>query len=341
MPSKGSEPNFLARNFPLLLLVGALALALAGWSIFWYAASLKAESVLTAWMEREAQVGRNWICPDRRGGGYPFEIEISCVNPLFQSEILGKKFTGTLRGFHAAAPLLRPETIIAELDPPFTAKTSDGTLDVILQWGHLGLELVNRPERLARAALIGEQVTLQGKIGDISAITGGVGSFNGFAVSTPGRQDNAYDFRLAVNDALFPALASALGLQAPMSISVDGMITQADFSGAGKFEDRIERWRKTSGQIELKSARMTSGRSEFDAEGNLGLDDEHRIRGALDATIAGLDTALVRLGVDPATAAAGALVTSLMAHAAMPLTLADGWVSIGPLRTPVRLPPLY
>jgi len=355
MPDKGSEPKQRSiLSLPIILLAAFAVAAIGGWSLFWYVASHKTETTLVAWMEREAQAGRNWICPERRITGYPLDIQVSCANPLFQGEILGRKFTGTLRGFRAGAPLLRPDTLIAELEPPFSAKANDGTFDVILQWGALGLELAGRPDQLSRASLAGEQVTLQGKIGDIDAVSAGAGNFHAYALLAPERRDNAYDFRLALNDASIPALDSNFGLRPPISIVLAGVLTQADFSVSGQLDDRIERWRAAGGRIDLKTARLNSGRSEFEASGGLDLDDEHRVRGNLDATITGLGAVLSRLGVDPGIIAASSFVTNFLGKRApasvenagavrlpAPITIANGWLSVGPIRTSIRLPPLY
>lgn len=353
MPLKGYDvKKSPLANLSIMLPLAAVALLILGWSIFWYIGSRKAEATLTAWMEREAQAGRKWICPDQRIGGYPFEIEISCSRPAFRGEILGKTYTGTLRGFRAASPLMRPESVVAEMDAPFVVKTNDGTVDFNLQWSNLGLELEGRPTPLSRLSLIGEQVALQGTIDGMNALAGSAGIFHAYVVPTPDSRGQTYDFLLALSQASFPDLERLLNLSAPITATFAGAITQTDFAGATNLDERIEQWRAAGGRINLKTARLTSGATKFDAHGSLDLDDGHRPRGKLDAAIAGLEPALSRLGVDPALLKAGSLLTSALGSRAQgetdsatgvtaPLTIADGWLSIGPIRTPVRFSPLY
>jgi hypothetical protein len=60
---------------------------------------------------------------------------------------------------------------------------------------------------------------------------------------------------------------------------------------------------------------------------------------------------LKALGVDPAITAAGTFLTNFLGRRQenddgtpklpIPVTFSDGRLSIGPVRTPVRLPPLY
>lgn len=354
MASQGSEPTkSLIASRPIVLIAAVFAAALVGWSLFWFVASRKADAALVAWIEREAQAGRSWICPEKRIGGYPLDIEISCANALFQGEILGRKFTGSLRGLRASAPLLRSDALIAELEPPFIAKTSDGALDAVLQWVSLGVELIGRPDQFSRVSLLGEQITAQGTVGDIEGLSGSASNLLAYVVSPPGRHDYAYDFRLSVNDAVFPALDSRFGLQPPVSTTIGGTVTQANFTEAGKFENRLEQWRAAGGKIALKTAQLTSATSSFEAHGELDLDAEHRIRGELDAAITGLEPVLQKLGVDPELIAASSLVTNVLgkrAHGEMgvggprlplPISITDGWLSIGPIRSQIRFSPLY
>ncbi len=355
MASQGSKPNkSLIASGPLTMIAAFFGAAIIGWSLFWFVASRRAEGALGAWIEHEAAAGRNWICPDRRVSGYPLEIEISCANPLFQGEILGRKFTGSLRGIRAATPLLRSDALIAELEPPFIAKTSDGAIDAVLQWSSLGLELVGRPDMFSRVSLLGEQVTLQGTIGELEGLSGSATNMLAYIVSPPGANDFAYDFRLAVNDASFPMLDTRFGLQPPVSVTLGGAATQINFANGGKFEDRLERWRAAGGKIDLRTARLTSGTSTLEAHGDLDLDGEHRIRGNLAAAITGLQPVLQKLGVDPGLIAAGSLVTNILgqrgpgetagasgARLPLPIAITDGWLSIGPIRSQLRFSPLY
>jgi hypothetical protein len=355
MASQGSKPKkSLIASGPITMIAALFAAAIIGWSLFWFVASRRAEGALATWIEHEAAAGRTWICPDRRVAGYPLEIEISCANPLFQAEILCRKFTGSLRGIRAATPLLRSDALIAELEPPFIAKTSDGAIDAVLQWGSLGLELVGRPDMLSRVSLLGEQITVQGTIGELEGVSGSASNVLAYVVSPPGAHDFAYDFRLAVNDASIPVLDARFGLQPPVSATLGGAATQVNFANGGRFEDRLEHWRAAGGKIDLRAVRLTSGTSTLEAHGDLDLDSEHRIRGNLAAAITGLEPVLQKLGVDPGLIAAGSLVTNILgkrgqgetegasgAHLPLPISITDGWLSIGPIRSQVHFSPLY
>lgn len=83
----------------------------------------------------------------------------------------------------------------------------------------------------------------------------------------------------------------------------------------------------------------------------LGLDEAHRPAGHLDTSLAGFEPIARRFGLPLAGVQLGGLLSTLLGgHAAapappgavqLPLVLADGRLSVGPFKTPVRLDPLY
>jgi hypothetical protein len=334
-----------------LAVVALMAAAIVGWSILWFAASRETGAVLTAWVNHEAQIGRNWNCPERRIGGYPFDIEITCANPQFHGSVLDATLAGSLRRFHATATIFRPGRVIANVEAPFVGKTSDGALDVALKWGSLNLEIEGGPDALTSFSIVGAGIEQRGIINGQDA-TAHIEALYASLTPTPERAQSSFDFQINLDNASVPALNSLLALIAPLSIALRGTMTQADVSLTGKLENRVEQWRVAGGKIDLKSAALSSGDAKLGASGALDLDGAHRIRGNLDATIAGLNPILSRLGIDPRLLTASSLLTSFFGNSTrgegngpgathLPLKIADGWLSVGPIRTPVRLPPLY
>ena len=334
--------------YSLLLPPVAIVIAVAiGWPVFWYVKSRQTAAAVTAWMTHEAQLGRAWSCPDRKTGGFPFSVEISCANLLFQGEILGKTLTGTVHGFRATSPLLRSDTLLAEIEPPFAAKTSDGTIDVSMQWGKFFLDLEGGPGALERLSVSGIQVRLQGTAGGMGTVDGASGDVN--VVLARNRHDNAYDFMFSFNQGSIPALNSLLDTQLPIDMQAGGTISQVDLRGAKTLQEFLENWRSANGHVDLTTAWLTSGHIVFDGRGGLDLDGQHRVNGKLDASFAGLDKAFRQLGVDPALITAGQVLSGLLGGGRgggagrlhLPLTFSEGFLSIGPVRTQIQIPPLY
>jgi hypothetical protein len=348
MQPKGPKTKQRLNAYFWLLPPVAVIMAVAiGWPVFWYVKSREAAAALTAWTTHEAQLGRAWSCPTQKIGGFPFSVEISCTNLLFQGEIFGKTLTGTVRGFRATSPLLRRDRLLAEIEPPFAAKTSDGAIDVSMQWGKFFLDLEGHPGALERLSLSGNQVRLQGTAGGIGPVDGVSGDIN--VVLAQNRRGQAYDFMFSLNQGSIPALNIVLDTQLPISMQVGGTISQVDLRGAQTLQEFLENWRSANGHVDITTGWLRSGHIIVDAKGGLDLDSQHRVKGKLEASFAGLDQALRRLGVDPALITAGRVLSGLlgggqgggMGRMNLPLTFSDGFLSIGPVRTQIQIPPLY
>jgi hypothetical protein len=239
--------------------------------------------------------------------------------------------------------------VLAQLDPPFAAKTSDGIFEFTMQWGELFLDLEGKPGALDRVTLKGNQVRLQGKVGGIDPVQGAFGDVSSNFVLIQDRRDHAYDFMVSFKQGAIPALNSLLDTRLPIDMQVRGTISQVDFRGAETLQDLLENWRSANGHIDITAGSLTSGQILFDAKGGLDLDEQHRVKGKLDASFAGLDKAFRQLGVDPALITAGQVLAGLLGgrqgggarRMNLPLTFSEGFLSIGPVRTQIQIPPLY
>jgi hypothetical protein len=257
--------------------------------------------------------------------------------------------SGSVRGFRATSALLRNGIVLAQLDPPFAAKTSDGIFEFTMQWGELFLDLEGKPGALDRVTLKGNQVRLQGKKEGIDPVQGAFGDVSSKFVLIQDRRDHAYDFMVSFKQGAIPALNSLLDTQLPIDMQVQGTISQVDFRGAETLQDLLENWRSANGHIDITAGSLTSGQIVFDAKGGLDLDEQHRVKGKLDASFAGLDKAFRQLGVDPALITAGQVLAGLLGgrqgggarRMNLPLTFSEGFLSIGPVRTQIQIPPLY
>jgi hypothetical protein len=348
------KPHIRSRSSAMIFLPFASLMVLAiGWSVFWYIASAKTESLLDAWIEREKHVGRVWTCPERQIGGYPFRIEIRCAKPQFEAEASGTQFKGSLAGFYAVSKVYQPGLTVVEIEGPFTMQAADGSADISLKWRELHLSLRGLPETLSRLSLAGEEVSLRGTVAEIGTLNLDAANVEAHLAAADTRQDQAYDIYVALNEASIPLLDDITGSSAKAAIQLDGTISQADFGGAGRLPDRIEKWRMAGGQVELSRASLVKGTLNFKSKGTLALDVTHRLDGTLESEFSGLEPVLLHYGVDPGLLTVGSLLNNLLgqkrdgARAAeprplrLPLVINHGQIAIGPVRTPIRLPPLY
>lgn len=340
-PKIQKQPDKYSWLYPSIAMVAAVSI---GWSIFWYFKTRQIGAAFDGWMAQEAQLGRSWACPDRKISGFPFSVEISCTNAFFQGEALGKKLTGSMRGIHAGAPLLRTENIVAQLDPPFLLKSSDGTLDLTSQWGQLMLDFQVQNGTFERMSLSGDQIKVQGKVSGADAGTAAFDEFNSYFVVSPGRHDRAYDILVSFNQGLIPPINKVLGTEHPVALDLEATVSQVPVAGFTTFQDALDKWRTANGHLDITAAWLSSGSIIFNAKGGLDLDEQHRPQGTLDASFGGFEKAFRNLDIDPAVLLSGLLAGSKdsgTGRVNLPVTFADGYLSIGQIRTPIEIAPLY
>ena len=61
------------------------------WSGAWFYASRAAGQQTDAWIAAEHMQGRDWTCPDRRIGGYPFALTIRCTGATYAGQGMGQR----------------------------------------------------------------------------------------------------------------------------------------------------------------------------------------------------------------------------------------------------------
>ncbi|WP_395666945.1 DUF2125 domain-containing protein [Methylocella sp.] len=334
-----------------LLFAGAVAaLACAAWSAAWFVAARTADQALSGWIAQEEASGRLWICPERRIDGFPTRIEIVCPSLGFSGPILDRDFEGSVGGFRAFASVFAPRAITTRIAAPFSARTAQGDR-FTLDWKTLELNVEGATAKgFARLALTGEAMTLSGATHDGAPLD--LAARDVRATLAPvAEAAGSYAFDVTVDGASTPQLAAALALKAPVDAHVTGTVVGTDWATPGRFFDRVERWRLAGGRVDVAGARLSSGDAVVEATGTLDLDEERRPRGTLNASLVGLEPTLRALGVNPSLIAAGSLLTSFLGGTPgqedarktirLPLRLGDGALSIGPIRTPLRVPPLY
>lgn len=347
-PAANAPKPGRSRIFWPFAALGVLALA---WTGFWFFMAHRTDSVMTDWIEREANHGRVWSCPDRKTSGYPFRIEVRCAAPGFTGPAGQRSVAGSLGSLAAFAQVYQPSLILADIDGPLQLKFDDGAR-VDLAWSRLRLSLRGTPQTLDRFSIQGADAVLTASAADQPLFEMRAGEFEAHVRQSLDRQDSAYDLALSLRRAVTPALDAFLGLNDPADVDFAGAASHLAFAVKGSLAERLEVWRAAGGRLEPASLDVRKGQSRLRLNGGLGLDAAHRLEGKLTLEGDGLQPLFKRFGLNLDMVAAGNLLDGLLgakpkadgekrAGLRLPLTLDRGRVAVGPLRTPIALPPLY
>jgi hypothetical protein len=330
----------------VLAFVGLLVLA---WTVGWNLAAAQSEKIVEAWIGREKSFGRIWSCPERTIGGFPFAIEMECTKPHFDGLIFGRHFAGGLDGFRATAVVFHPTKVTAWLGSPFAVSSDDDDTHLELAWDDLRLVLDGLPQKTWNVSVGARKLAWQGIVQELGPINGSAAHLSAEAGNLP--EDRAYNFNVAINAARLPDLDRFLGADLPAEITARGTVTNAGFDVGQTLAQNMDNWRAGGGRLDLTDVSVTHGVTKFTARGSLGLDDLHRIEGKLDTQSRGFEPLLIRLGVNPVLISAGTLLSGLLSGASpdrtppgaliLPVSFEDGYLSVGPAQTSIRVPALY
>ena len=343
-------PSGRRRRPWLSLCLLSLTILVLGWSALWLFARYEAASRMDQWMTAEAAHGRGWSCPNRTISGFPLDLRISCIRPAFSGKVGGVRLTATFGALDAEVVLYQPRAVDAWVRGPLMI-SREGEGDVTANWAALLVETRLLSDGRARAALVADDLTATDADGRMNRVRHAELRI-GPAPSRP-PADRAYEVWLDLFDAACPALDDALGTSEPLSVEQKGVVTAVQDTAFEPWPQLLERWRQGGGAFHLDTLKLVKGDLKAEAQGVLGLDADHRLAGRLETAISGYETVAARLGLPLRTVSVGGALAGLLGRKSselgksmigaipLPVILADGRVSIGPLKTPARLDPLY
>jgi hypothetical protein len=354
MPDDSADPPRHSR-FWLFAPFVLLGLVVAAWTTVWFMIRSETSRALDDWLTREAAQGRQWACPGRTVGGFPFRIEVGCASLSLQRP----ESRLALGPVNAVAQVYRPRHVIVQVAGPLRA--SDGNIGLEGTWRLLEVSIRTTPEGLQRASAVAD--------GPVFRLTGlAPGDFKLLAehVEThlrlnPARTaEAAYDWSLRATRLAVPGLDVAIGGSEPADLDVDLTVTEARDAAARRPAEELERWREAGGRLEIARFALAKGARRIEGKGQFSLDEAHRPQGRADLAAAGLDGLLgtmlgARAGAtaallgalrgkptDPEPPSGDARGTNPALKPLPPLRIEGGRIQLGGVAIPgIRAAPLY
>lgn len=328
----------------------SLLLLVAGWTALWLFARYEAVATFARWRLAERGFGRAWTCPDEHVGGFPLGIVLSCDHPTFKGPVGDGLFQGGIAGLRAEARLYFPTNVVVNLDGPLAMTEVAGPRRLDARWSSAALTLRGTlPADLDHGQLEMAGLALGPPLGaTVAHLTLG---FKPVSRAADARMD--LEATLAAEGARVPALDAALGSDDPVQLRFSGFATQVSFAGGVTLPELLDPWVAAGGQLHVGSLDLAKGAFQAHAAGRVGLDEDHRPQGRLDAGFSGLEPVAERLGLPMGAVKVGGLLSGLLGGAAaptadagpaeltLPVVAKDGKLQFGPVDTGVRLTPVY
>lgn len=318
----------------------ALGAVCALWTGFWFYSADKAGRIADNFIAREGERGREWVCPNRQMGGFPFRLEISCQRPQLLIRKGGElQHEGSLGAMRLHARILSPGHFIATLSPPFLQRSGRAS-QLEMGWKEAQISL--------RAGLAGvseldadvKEPTWAVGSGDKADIKALAKGFDLHMRRSPGDVPGT-EFVGRVSDFTFTPLDMLTGTPDPIKLELQAVAPGLLPDPSRRFLDVVESWRQGGQQARIVVFKATKGLATVDLNGAVGLDEAHRLQGSLAGRAKGLEGLMGRLtkrgGLD-----LGGVLDKLGGGQGLPVSLVanEGILRYGPFPL-VRLDPLY
>ena len=335
---------------PVRLSVALLAvLAVLGVGL-WYGGARFVEHRFAEWIENEHGKGRDWSCGSRKTYGFPFTLGVDCADVVLTSAQAGAPFRGTLPRLTAHAWIGDPQLFVIEASAPLIVSLPDQAGEIRATWTGLRGELRFSGSQPLEAKISGDKLALSGMPG-APPDGGETADRLGLQITAPAdapRDQDLYDISFAIEGLRARELDLLTATGAPADLSGKARLSHFELLAPRSLEERLDDWRARGGALDISSLRFDKGAMSAELSGRLILDDFHRPAGEIDARIAGIDPILARFGIPVGLTAIENLLRRSTRAAAqapkgmrLPLALRNGSLYVGPIRTPVRLLPLY
>ena len=319
---KKSRPSRLRLYFaPALLL--ALSLAL---SVGWVMISHRVEAHLDRMIADEASKGRLWTCANRNIAGFPFRIEIECLDA--QVKVANEPhFDVKLPRIIAVAQIYDPRLVIIEAQGPLSIVASDKPA-VSASWSSLRSSIHMQSDQMPdRLSIVGDSLTLKNEMrGQSVAITHG--ELHIRVKPNDDKPSNDLEFALRAQ-----GLSSDLVPGTPAIFETSGAIEQGVYFLTFKGPETIETWRRANGRLDLETFTISRGDQMLNLKGQIGLDEQRRATGQIEFTGKGLDEFFKTAGLSK-------LSTLQTTNLKVPLVFTNGSILLGPFKM-AELKPLY
>jgi hypothetical protein len=327
------------RRFGLYAPFALLLLFIVGWSVIWFVSARRAGQFADAFIAREAERGRDWICPNRQVSGYPFRIEIACARPqLVVRGQDGLRNEARLGGLNLHARVAAPGHIIAVFSPPFMLRQAAGEAE--LTWKSARASLRAGLSGISEVSFEITDPALAASDDSRRDIRAQAKAIELHLRKSPGEAPGTDLVGRIVDLALDP-LNQLTGTSEPVQVEVQATAPGLVPDPRRRWQDLLEAWRIDGNKARVVLVKANKGQAAIDLSGELGLDAAHRLEGNLQGRARGLDALAGRLtrrnGVD-----LGGILGRLGGGQGLPLALTfqNGMLRYGPF--PIApLQPLY
>lgn len=348
----------LFRRRVVIIPLALVAIILAFWSAAWFFVSARAVDAVEKWFQEEAQRGRTWDCKSGGTSGFPFKLIYRCEGATLLATSHAGKIDATLKKIEASYNPLHPRSVQIRAEGPVSISQLSGqSRNVQGHWEDLALALTISGFNAGSLmiGINGRKLQLRHKFHDQPEELLDIARFSGVATPRTNVQ-NMRSLRVEINAGDISAVLLERMLGVKSIAELEGILdieNVQSLTGPDNIQ-RLRHWRDARGKLQIEKFRVNGGRLALEADGRLEIDNAGYPTGHVSARAAGATALLQHMGAARNNAGNPGLLGRVFrgpgsesaADSApgrmipLPLVLRDGFVWLGPIKTPVALPHL-
>ena len=286
----------------LFIMPALLVVAAAAWSAFWFYAASQVGVRADAWAAQEAQSGRVYACGKREVAGFPFRFEVRCddasVSLVSQSAGAHVPFAARLSEIMVIAQIYQPQLLIAEFKAPATLGDRGQPPSMKVNWTLGQSSVVGLPGVPQRASIVFDNPSIDRINGPVSTPLARAGRTELHGRLAEGSPKN--------NPVIEAALKIAGGsvqdvhpvLSATFDVDVEARLTGLKDLSPKPWPERFRELQAAGGHVDILRSRVQQGDLLSVAAGTLRLNEQGRLEGELQMTVAGIEKVIPLLGIE-------------------------------------------
>ena len=289
--------TYLRIVVPLALLVGLAA----AWCGVWYYAAGMANRTLAAWMASEAAAGRVYSCGSEGIAGFPFSIQVRCVQAAaaFKSNL--PPFDLAAKDITFTAQIWRPTVLIGDVVGPVTVAEPGRAPSYVANWASARMRVNGLPPNAQALSIDVDHPHLDrggDGAGGSALFTADAAQLDARIVSGTIQNRPVLDVSLHFTSAAAPTVHRLLAdpVRGELDVVLRGFKDLEQKPLAARFHELHD----NGGAIELKTLRVERADAIVVASGTLTVNGRGRLDGMLTVAVYGLDSLVPQLGIDRA-----------------------------------------
>jgi hypothetical protein len=287
--------TFLRIIVPVAVLLGLAVV----WCGVWYYAAGVANRTLAGWIASEAAAGRVYTCGSEGIGGFPFSIQVRCVQAAATFKTAQAPFDLAAKDITFTAQVWRPTVLVGDVVGPVTVAEPGQAPSLVANWSSARMRLDGLPPSPEAISINVERPHLdRGDSGGAGAALFVADNAQVEARIVSGTIQNhpvldvTFHFVSAAAPTLHPLLAEPV--RGDLEVVVRGFKDLEQKPLAQRFREL----QAAGGSIELKTLRLQRADAVVVGSGKLTVNPQGRLDGMLQVAVYGLDAIVPQLGID-------------------------------------------